>query len=95
MLLKINSVPLPQCDTYYQKLLTKRRDESLTETEHQELIALSDQYEQQNAERIEYLVQLAEIKGVSRINLMDQLEIPHLNGCRRPLSGKIIHCFIH
>lgn len=76
LLLKINNVPSPQSDIHYQKLLTKRRDESLTETEHQELIALGNQYEQQNVERIEYLVQLAAIRGVSLTDLMDQLEIP-------------------
>ena len=76
LLLKINSISTPQSDTHYQKLLAKRQDENLTESEYQELIALSDQYEHQNVERIKHLVQLVEIRKVSLTNLMDQLEIP-------------------
>ena len=76
LLIKINSVSSPQQNSRYQTLLTKRRDESLTESEYEELIALGDQYEQQNAERIKHLAQLAEIKEISVTDLMDQLEIP-------------------
>ena len=76
LLLKINSVSPPQSDTRYQKLLAKRQDESLTELKYRELVALGNQYEQQNAERIEYIAQLAEIRGISLTDLMDQLEIP-------------------
>lgn len=76
LLLKVNSVSPPQSDTRYQKLLAKRQNETLTESEYQELIALSDQYEQQNVERIKHLTQLAEIRRVSLTDLMDQLEIP-------------------
>lgn len=56
-------------------LLAKRQEESLTESEYQELIVLSDQYEQQNAERMKHIVQLASIRGISLTELMDQLEL--------------------
>ena len=75
LLIKINSTSSPQQDAHYQTLLAKRRDKSLTEPEREELIALGDQYEQQNAERIKHLAQLAEIKGISVTDLMDQLDI--------------------
>ena len=76
LLLKINSVASSQGDRHYQKLLTKRQNETLSESEYQELVVLSDQYEQQNVERVKYLVQLAEIRNISLTDLMEQLEIP-------------------
>lgn len=76
LLLNINSLPLPQADARYQELLAKRQEGELTESEHQELITLSDHHEQQNAERVKYLVQLATLKRMTLADLMDQLEIP-------------------
>ena len=76
LLLKINRPSTRQGDIKYQELLVKRQNESLTEPEYQELIALSDRYEQENTERMKYLVQLASIRQVSLTKLMNQLEIP-------------------
>ena len=76
LLLKINRPSTRQDDIKYQELLVKRQNKSLTEPEYQELIALSDHYEQENTERMKYLVQLANIRQVSLTKLMNQLEIP-------------------
>lgn len=76
LLLNINSLPLPQADARYQELLAKRQEGKLTDPEHQELITLSDHHEQQNAERMKYLVQLATLRRITLATLMDQLEIP-------------------
>ena len=76
LLLKINRPSARQGDIRYQELLVKRQNESLTETDYQELIALSDHYEQENTERMKYLIQLANIRQVSLTELMNQLEIP-------------------
>ena len=78
LLFKINSVASSQGNRHYQKLLNKRRNETLSESEYQELVVLSDQYEQQNVERVKCLVQLAEIRNISLTDLMKQLEIPQL-----------------
>ena len=59
----------------YHKLITKRRSETLTEDEKQELIALSDRIEEANARRIEALVELAELRGTSLEAVMDELGI--------------------
>lgn len=74
LLIKINSVST-STDPRYQELLSKRQTETLTESEHHELTILSDQYEQQNAERIKHLSELAKIRGTSLTDLMAQLEV--------------------
>ncbi len=59
----------------YHKLIAKRRAETLTHDEQQELIALSDRIEEANARRIEYLVELARLRGTTLDELMGQLGI--------------------
>ena len=76
LLLNINNLPSPQADARYQELLAKRQEDKLTKSEYQELITLSDRYEQYDTERIKHLVQLAKLRKVTLTNLMDQLEIP-------------------
>lgn len=60
----------------YKGLVAKRRAETLTSAEHEELISLSDQIENENATRIEYLVQLAQLRRVPLESLMQDLGIP-------------------
>lgn len=59
----------------YRDLIAKRRAETLTTEEHQELIALSDQIEQANARRIGYLAELATRRKLSLETLMRELGI--------------------
>ena len=76
LLQKINQ-GLPQ-DVWqrYTELVAKRRAETLASEEHEELISLSDQIEQANATRMEYLVELAQLRRVSLESLMRDLGIP-------------------
>ncbi|MBI4670220.1 MAG: hypothetical protein HY741_00950 [Chloroflexi bacterium] len=59
----------------YHALVAKRRAETLTPQERHELVAMSDQIEQANAQRIESLVELAKLRQTSLDNLMHDLGI--------------------
>ena len=59
----------------YKQLVAKRDDETLTAEEHQQLIALSDQLEEMNVERMGYLVELAQLRGQPLQKVMDELGI--------------------
>jgi hypothetical protein len=75
LLQKINS-GLSQVDWQrYHTLTDKRRDETLTAEEQSELIALSNQIEVANAERIEHLVALAKLRQTSLETVMVDLGI--------------------
>lgn len=60
----------------YHHLIARRRDETLTEHEQQELIAISDQIEAANVRRIEHLAALARLRGTTVRELMEELGIP-------------------
>ncbi|CAA9428252.1 MAG: hypothetical protein AVDCRST_MAG64-3306 [uncultured Phycisphaerae bacterium] len=64
----------------YHELVAKRRGETLSGEEHAELIALSDRIEELNARRIEHLIALARVRGVTLDALMAQLGITPPNG---------------
>ena len=65
----------------YHSLLAKRRAETLTEAEQSILIAISDQIEQANVQRVRALIALAEIRGTDLSTLMQQLGIvPEIDG---------------
>lgn len=57
----------------YRKLIAKREARVLTESEHQELIALSDQAEGLSLQRTKALLQLARLRGVGVLALQKQL----------------------
>ncbi len=59
----------------YKHLIGLLRAERLTEQEHQELIALGDKIEQANAQRLEYLLALSQLRGVSLPKVMADLGI--------------------
>mgnify|MGYP007059534909 FL=1 len=56
-------------------LESKRQEELLTKAELEELISLTEQLEQLNAERVEYLGVLAQIRNIHVRELMAQLGI--------------------
>jgi hypothetical protein len=64
--------------TRYGELHAKLHEETITPAEHEELLQLSDQIEQADAERLRHLIALAQLRQVSVDTLMDQL------GIRRP-----------
>ncbi len=80
LLLRINEgLPKDLWDRYHA-LILKRDDETLRSDEYGELLKLSDQVEEYNAQRIGYLVELARLRGVSLDKLMDDLGIHPMMG---------------
>jgi hypothetical protein len=59
----------------YDALNTKLHDETITPQEHEELLTLIDRLELADAERMQRLVTLAQIRGVSVDTVMKQLGI--------------------
>jgi len=77
---KINQDIAGDIQQRYQVLISKRRNETLTEDEYQELLHLTEQVESHQAHRLEYLAQLAQLRQTSLTNLMTQLGIqPAIN----------------
>jgi len=75
LLLKINQgLPL-DTQKRYDELVAKRKAETLTPDEHQELLRLIDQIEKSDAERVKYMVDLAHLRGTSLTALMEDLGI--------------------
>ena len=75
LLKKINTGITEAEWTTYRKLNALRREERLTEQEHQTLIALGDKIEQANVERVKHLITLAQLRGVPVQKLMSDLGI--------------------
>jgi kynurenine formamidase len=61
--------------TCYQQLRQRRDAETLTEMEYDTLIQLSNQIEQIGAQRLEALANLAQLRQVSLLDLMETLGI--------------------
>ena len=80
LLLKINR-GLPAAQLQRQnELIEKRQAHTLTQTELDELIQLTDQVEWYDAERLEHLIELAHVRGVTLDEVIKQLgikPIPH------------------
>jgi hypothetical protein len=61
--------------TNYRHLVGLMRAEKLTPQAHETLIALGDKIEIANAQRVKYLFELAELRGISVEKLMENLKI--------------------
>lgn len=75
LLQKINQGVAPEIWHEYHHLVAKRRAEMLTAEEHARLLALSDQVEIANAERIGYLIELSRVRNKTLPEVMAQLGI--------------------
>lgn len=75
LLLKINQGISSDTQKQYDELFVKRQAENLTTEEHTQLLKLTEQIEKLQAQRIEYLVELAGIRRVSLTELMEDLGI--------------------
>jgi hypothetical protein len=73
LLLKINQGFAPAPQQRYDELLEKRDARALTPEEYQELLALTDQVEALNVERVQALADLARLRQVSLPEVMRQL----------------------
>ena len=76
LLIKINKAIPATLQKRYEYLLTRNREETITPTEHEELLKVIDKVEIKNAERLENLIELSRIRNISLDLLMRQL---HLN----------------
>lgn len=76
VLLQQINTPLPaQTLADYQELSQKLRDESITPEEHAHLLTLVDVVELADAERMQHLFELAQLRNVPLDTLMQQLGI--------------------
>jgi len=57
----------------YHELMAKRRQGTLPVEEYSELLALTDESERLQAERIQHLAELARLRGMPLRSLMDEL----------------------
>ncbi|MES1245818.1 MAG: hypothetical protein ABUT39_29695 [Acidobacteriota bacterium] len=75
LLLEINRGLPPSSAHRYGELMGRRRSGELTSDEHQELLRLTAEAEQLQAERIERLAQLAHLRGKPLRDVMNELGI--------------------
>jgi len=57
----------------YLMLVEKLEDETISQDEHQEFIALTEKDEQLRNDRLKYLIELAQLSNVSLPQLMEQM----------------------
>ena len=65
----------PALRARYEALIVRRRAEALTPEEHEELLRLSDEAEEMQAERLAALAELAQLRGTTIADLMARLGI--------------------
>ncbi len=75
LLEKINHGMPSKTEKRYRELIAARQAETLVPAEMQELIDLTDRAEKIQAERVQHLADLAQLRGVSLAELMTQLGI--------------------
>ena len=75
LLLKINEGVPFDIQKRYNELTAKRQAEILTPDEYEELLRLTQQVEKLEARRVEYLAELARLRGISLTALMENLGI--------------------
>lgn len=72
---KINTIYSAEKRLRYNELYDKFKQEEITPKEHQELLKLSDEFEMLNAKRLEYLGELAKMRGRSLREIIKDLGI--------------------
>lgn len=75
LLMKINEGLPEEVYKRYDKLAIKCRKGTLTPEEHKELISITDNMEDLGAQRIRYLVELAQLRNTTLPELMETLGI--------------------
>ena len=73
LLLEINKSFPEDLQHRFDELIAKRREGSLTETEHKELLGLVEQTEKHDAHRVSALADLARARGVGLDQVMKDL----------------------
>ena len=75
LLLAINRGLSGEMAERYRELIRRRQAGTLGPEEHRELLRLTDEVERQQAERIENLSELARLRGLPLVALMEELGI--------------------
>lgn len=75
LLKKINQIFPQEIQQRYSSLIARRNSETLTDAEHAELLKLTDQVENLERRRIEYLAELAQLRRTTLNQVMQQLGI--------------------
>ena len=75
LLQEINQGVPAEMSERYAALIERRREETLTPEEHDELLRLGDQIEALDAKRVERLAKLADLRGMSLEAVMASLGI--------------------
>jgi hypothetical protein len=79
LLLKINEgLPAPRRQRY-SELIARRQAETLTDSEYDELLQLTQQVEAYQTRRVGYLAELAQLRKVPLATLADSLGIQEPN----------------
>lgn len=73
LLLKINEGFAPEFFVRYNELSEKLQNEVISLEEQQELLQLTHLIEAKNVERLQYLIELSRVRGISLDALMEQL----------------------
>ncbi|MFS8116972.1 MAG: STAS/SEC14 domain-containing protein [Microcoleus sp.] len=79
LLIKINQGLPEELQHLYQALIDKRDRETLTKSEYQQLLESTEQVEKYQAQRLEYLTQLAQIRQISLTKLITQMGLKPIN----------------
>ena len=80
LLCKINRGVAPAVRQRYTELHAKLLDETLDDEEHNELLSLVEIIEKADADRLRYLLELAQLRSTTLDVLMDQLGIANIHG---------------
>ena len=73
LLQRINRGIPPDVQRRYGELIARRQAGRLAPEEHRELLRLTDQIEQFDAERVEHLAALAQLRGIPLAQLLNDL----------------------
>lgn len=79
LLHKINNIFPPEQRRKYNDLYARFKNDDLNKGEYEELLALSNEFEMLNAKRIEFIGELAELRGQTLEQVMDffEMKIPN------------------
>jgi hypothetical protein len=75
LLLRLQTLFSPEQTRQYHALCEKRDSDTLTDAEREQFLALLEQRDHQNAERLEIVAELAQLRGVSLREMMASLAI--------------------
>jgi len=82
LLIKINQSLPQELEELYLTLIEKRDQETLTNAEYDKLLELTETVEKHEVQRLEYLIQLANIRQISLTDLITQMGLKPISNDR-------------